>query len=192
MKKSLLCLLVFLVAASIPASASDTGFYLGAALGSSSIDVLDFYPTLGDSVEDNDVAYKAYGGYRILKFLAVEAGYVNFGNPQWLERNVQGFRERADVNIKGWDAFVVGILPVGNVVDIYGKLGVFAWDTQIESFLQGDVVYTESSTGTDTVYGFGIGFWVGPNVTLRGEGEWFEIGDYGSVALYSVNVTYTF
>jgi hypothetical protein len=184
--------LAVIVVATVPASASDTGFYLGAAVGTSSIDVLEFYPTIGDWVEDTDIAYKAYGGYRLLKFLAVEGGYTNFGNPQWLERNVQGYRERIDINVKGWNAFVVGILPVSNVVDIYGKLGVLAWDTRIESFLRGDIVYTESSSGTDSAYGIGIGFWVGPNVALHGEAGWFKIGEYDTIALYSIDVTYTF
>jgi len=192
MKKSLPCLLVILVAATIPASASDTGFYLGAGLGLTSIEVLDFYPTLGDAVEDDAAAFKAIGGYRVLKFFAIEAGYTNLGSPQWLERDVQGFRERAEVSITGWDAFIVGILPVGNVVDLYGKLGIMAWDTQVTSVLDGEIIYSESSTGNDTAYGFGAGFWVGPNVALRGEGEWFKIGEYGTVVLYSVNVTYTF
>ena len=40
MKKSVLCLLVILVAATVPASASDTGFYLGVGIGRSSIDIL--------------------------------------------------------------------------------------------------------------------------------------------------------
>lgn len=192
MKKCLLCLLVILVAASIPASASDTGFYLGAGIGKASVDPLKFYPTLGDNVENDDLGYKVYGGYRFLKFLAVEAGYTNFGNLQFAERNVQGWQEIVDLSVKGWDAFVVGILPVSNVVDIYGKLGIMAWDTTITSTLREEIHYTESSTGTDTAYGIGAGFWVGPNVTLRAEAEWFKIGDYDTVPLYTFNVTYTF
>ena len=192
MKKSLLCLLVILVAASIPASASDTGFYLGAGIGIASVDPKKFYPELGNYTENPDIGYKAYGGFRFLKFLGVEAGYTNFGNLQFPEKNVQGWQEIADINVKGWDAFVVGILPVSNVVDIYGKLGIMAWDTTITSTLRGEIHYTESSTGTDTAYGIGAGFWVGPNVTLRVEGEWFKIGDYETVPFYTVDVTYTF
>ena len=192
MKRTVLCLLVVFVAATIPASASDTGFYLGAGIGKPSIDVLDFYPTLGDYVEDDGLSYKAYGGYRIFKFLAFEGGFTNLGNNQYLERNVQGYREKVDISIKGFNAFVVGILPVSNVVDIYGKLGILAWDTDITVTLREEVNFAESSSGTDTAYGIGAGFWVGPNVTLRGEGEWFKIGDYGTVGFYSVNVTYTF
>ena len=192
MKKSLLGLFVILVAATIPASASDTGFYLGAGIGQASMEIRDFYPELGDYVETPTPGYTAYGGYRFLKFLAVEAGYADLGSPQWQERNVQGYQERAEVSIKGWDAFVVATLPVSNVVDIYGKLGIMAWKTEITSFLQADYIYSESSTGTDTAYGIGAGFWVGPNVTLRVEAEWFKIGDYDTVPFYTFNVTYTF
>ena len=192
MKKSVLCLLVVLVAATVPASASDTGFYLGAGVGRSSIDIYKFYPSLGDSLEQDNSAFKAFGGYRFLKFLAVEAGYANLGSPQGLERNVQEHPERAEVSVKGWDAFAVGILPLGEVVDVFGKIGMMSWDTDITSVQDGEIIYSESATGNDAAYGIGIGFWVGPNVTLRGEGEWFKIGDYDTVALYTINVTYTF
>jgi len=191
-KRGVLCLAAFLVVAAVPASASDTGFYVGAGIGLASMDPNDFYPTLGDAVEEADFSFKAYGGYRLLKFLAVEAGYTDLGSPQWRERNVQGYQETLEVSVQGWHAFVVGILPVGNAVDLYGKLGIMAWDTKITSVLLAEPVYSESSSGSDTAYGLGVGFWVGPNVTLRGEGEWFEIGDYGTVALFSVNVSYTF
>jgi opacity protein-like surface antigen len=192
MKNSVLCLAIVFIAATAPASASDTGFYLGAGIGQSAIDIKEFYPSLGDSLEQDSDAFKAYGGYRFLKCIAVEAGYTNLGSPQGLERNVPEHPETAEVSVKGWDAFAVGILPVGNVVDIFGKIGMMSWDTKITSVQDGEVRYSESSTGTDTAYGIGIGFWVGKNVTLRGEGEWFKIGDYQTVALYSFNVTYTF
>jgi OOP family OmpA-OmpF porin len=192
MKKSALCLMVLIVAATVPASASDTGFYLGAGIGRSSIDILEFYPSLGDSLDQENSAYKVYGGYRFLKFLAVEAGYTDLGSPQGMERNVPEHPERAEVSVNGLDAFVVGILPVSQVVDIYAKAGLMSWDTDITSIQDGEVIFSESTSGTDTAFGIGIGIWVGKNVTLRGEGEWFTIGDYSTVALYTFNVTYTF
>jgi len=200
MKRSALCLFVILVAASIPASASDTGFYLGAGLGRSSIDFEKFYPEIGHDFDNtgsgyqtqDNSGYKVFGGYRFLKFLAVEAGYTNLGSPQAWETVVQEHPERAEVSVKGWDAFAVGILPLGKVVDIFGKIGMMSWDTNITSVQDAEVIYSESTTGTDAAYGIGIGFWVGKNVTLRGESEWFKIGDYDTVSLYTINVTYTF
>jgi opacity protein-like surface antigen len=78
------------------------------------------------------------------------------------------------------------------VVDIFAKIGMMSWDTKITSVQDGELKYSESATGTDAAYGFGIGFWVGKNVTLRGEGEWFKIGEYDTVSVYTANVTYTF
>ena len=192
MKKSVLCLLVILVAATVPASASDTGFYLGVGIGRSSIDILTYYPSLGDHLAQDNSAYKAYGGYRLLKFLAVEAGYANLGSPQGLERNVQEHPERAEVRVKGWDAFAVGILPVSQVVDIFAKIGMMSWDTKITSIQDTELIYSETDTGTDPAYGIGIGFWVGKDVTLSAQGEWFKIGDYENAGLYTVNISYTF
>jgi hypothetical protein len=192
MKKSVLCLLVVLVAATVPASASDTGFYLGIGIGRSSLDILKFYPSLGEHLAQDNSAFKAYGGYRFLKFLAVEAGYTNLGSPQGLERNVQEHPERAEVVVKGWDAFAVGILPVSQGVDIFAKIGMMSWDTKITSVQDTEVIYSESVTGTDAAYGIGIGFWVGKSVRLSAEGEWFKIGDYDTIALYTVNISYTF
>ena len=63
---------------------------------------------------------------------------------------------------------------------------------QLDVMVDGEVIFSESASGTDTAYGIGLGIWVGKNVTLRGEGEWFTIGDFDTVALYSFNVTYTF
>jgi hypothetical protein len=191
-KKTVLCLLVVLVAATVPASASDTGFYLGVGIGRSSIDILEFYPSLGEHLAQHNSAYKAYGGYRFLKFLAVEAGYTNLGSPQGLERNVQEHPERVEVSVRGWDAFAVGILPVSQGVDIFAKIGVMSWDTKITSVQDTEVIYSETDTGTDAAFGIGIGFWVGKSVRLSAEGEWFKIGDYDNVALYTVNISYTF
>jgi len=192
MKKSVLCLAVILVAATAPASASETGFYLGAGLGPSSIDIKAFYPSLGDSTIQDGTAYKAFGGFRFLKFLAIEAGYADLGSPQGIERNVQEHPERVEVSVKGWDAFAVLIIPVSNGVDIFGKIGMMSWDTNITSVQDNELNYAESFSGTDTAYGIGIGFWVGMGFTIRGEGEWFTIGDFETVAIYTANLIFTF
>jgi OOP family OmpA-OmpF porin len=191
-RKCVLSLAAVLITAALPLSAADTGFYVGAGIGLSSLDVYEFYPTLGDAIENGDLAYKAYGGYRFSKFLAVEGSYALLGSPQWQERNVLGNRETAEVSVKGWDAFVVGILPVSKSFDIFAKVGLIAWDTEITSVRIQEVIFSESESGTDPAYGLGFGWWVGTNVTLRLEGEVLTIGDYDDVGQYSVGVSYTF
>ena len=72
MRKSLLCLMVILVAAAVPASAIENGFYLGGGIGGSSLEVQDVAEEFGAfRFSDGDTAYKLFGGFRFLNFLAV-------------------------------------------------------------------------------------------------------------------------
>jgi OOP family OmpA-OmpF porin len=199
-RKSILSIAAVLMTAALPLAAADTGFLVGGGLGRSTIDIESFYPEIGNEGENlgsgyqeqHNSAWKLYGGYRFLRFVAVEASWFSLGSPQVWETTVQEDPERAEVSVKGFDAFVVGILPVSNSFDIFAKVGLVAWDTDITSVQNQQVIFSESESGTDTAYGFGLGWWVGANVTLRLEGEVFTIGDYDDVALYSVGVSYTF
>src|SRR3954462_8100575 len=87
------------LALSASASAADNGFYLGASVGRSNVDIdRDVV-----RIDENDTAYKIIAGLRPLDWLGVEASYVNFGKP---EKGAQ----KADSD--GFTAFVVGFLPV--------------------------------------------------------------------------------
>lgn len=199
-RKCALSLAAVLITAALPLSAADTGFLVGGGVGRSSIDVESFYPEIGNEGENlgsgyqeqHNSAWKVYGGYRFLRFLAVEASWLSLGSPQIWETTVQEDPERAEVSVEGWDAFVVGILPVSKSFDLFAKVGVIAWDTEITSIQNQEVIFSESRSGSDTAYGFGLGWWVGTHVTLRLEREVFTIGDYDDVTLFSVGVSYTF
>jgi OOP family OmpA-OmpF porin len=189
------------VAAALPASASDTGFFLGVGLGRSTIDIKEFYSAIGQPDNDDadpgfqsqhNSAFKVYGGYRFSDFLAVEASSLDLGSPQAWETTVQEHPERAEISVDGWNAFAVGIVPVGRIVDFFAKIGMMSWDSEIISIQDEVVIHSESSSGTDLAYGLGIGFWVSGSVTVRVEGERFTIGDYDDVSLWSLGVAFTF
>jgi OOP family OmpA-OmpF porin len=80
---------------------------------------------------------------------------------------------------------VVGFLPVGPV-DLLARVGVYAWDGNIEvgGLDLGD-------DGTDLTYGIGAQFRVW-SLSLRAEYERFDISDADTVDLISVGVTWTF
>ena len=72
MRKMALSLMVILVAAAMPASAIENGFYLGGSIGGSSLEVQDVAEEFGAfRFSDGDTAYKLFGGFRFLNFLAV-------------------------------------------------------------------------------------------------------------------------
>jgi OOP family OmpA-OmpF porin len=188
--KKLMVLLVMVIAAAAPASALDRGFYLGAGFGFSSFDVGDFYDDYRPlRFEEGNPGFKVFGGYRIFNFLAVEVGYLDYGNITKRE-GLRGFNERLSVGIDQWDASVLGVIPLGHKAGLFGKVGAASWDA--------DVLYTAdgvpldlSSSGTDLTYGLGVDF-VFKKVGIRVEGDWLDIPDTGGAFMASFNLTYNF
>jgi len=190
MKKRLMFLLVVAVAAAAPVSALDRGFYLGAGFGSSSFDVGDFYEDYQPlHFEEGNPGYRFFGGYRIFKYLAVEVGYLDYGNTTKRE-GLRGFDERLSVSISQWDGSVLGIIPLGRKVGIFGKVGAASWDTNV-LYTADDVPLDLSSSGTDLTYGLGADF-VFKKIGLRVEGDWLDIPDTSGVFMVSFNLTYNF
>jgi Outer membrane protein beta-barrel domain len=190
MRKMALSLMVILVAAAVPASAIENGFYIGGSIGGSSLEVRDFDDELGDlRFSNGDTAYKLFAGFRFLNFLAVEAGYVDLGDPTDIVGDVEGDPLRVQIGVKGWDAFAVGLLPIGPV-DLFAKVGVVSWDADIIAVLD-DAIDSDSDSGTDAAYGIGVALRLG-KVALRAEGEQFNIADAEEVYMFSVGATFTF
>ena len=190
MRKMVLSLMVVLVAAAVPAAAIENGFYLGGSIGGSSLEVQDFDEEFGAfQFSDGDTAYKLFGGFRFLNFLAVEAGYVDLGDPTDIIASIEGDQLEVQIGVKGWDAFAIGLLPIGPV-DLFAKVGVVSWDADIRAVLD-DVTDTDSDSGTDAAYGLGVALRLG-KVALRAEGEQFKIADAEEVYMFSVGATFTF
>ena len=192
MRKSLLSLAIILVAAAMPASAIENGFYLGGSIGGSSLEIRDFDEELGDlRFSGSGTAYKLFAGFRFLNFLAVEGGYVDFGDPNDVVGGSGDDAIDVQIGLKGWDAFAVGLLPIGPV-DLFAKFGVVSWNADIRArLIPTDVFDTDSESGTDAAYGIGVALRLG-KVALRAEGEQFKIADAEDVYMFSVGATFTF
>jgi OOP family OmpA-OmpF porin len=192
MRKILMCWVALATMAAIPAGAIENGFYIGGSVGGSTLEVRDIDDELGDvRFNDGDTGYKLFAGFRFLNFLAVEGGYVNLGKPNDVVGETDGDWIDVQIGLTGWDAFAVGLLPVGPV-DLFAKVGVVAWDADISARLvQSDEVDSDSDSGTDAAWGLGIGLRLG-KVTLRAEGEQFDIGEAEDVYLFTVGATFTF
>ena len=129
--------LVMLVASvailSTPAYAVDhgTGAYIGAKVGQGEYqgacdDVASVAGGFGlpSSCEDKDTAFKIYGGYRFLPYLAAEIGYTNPGK-------VTATIGAASAELKSWEIpiYAVGILPLADdELWLMAKVGGVYWD----------------------------------------------------------------
>jgi hypothetical protein len=190
MKKCVLGLLIVLLVAAVPASADNKGFFVGGGLGKSNLEVSDFFPELVNlRGSENGFGFKLFGGYRFFEFLAVEAGYTDLGTQETWETSHLMFRHRVKVGVTGWNASAIGFLPLGSV-DLFAKVGVMSWDANIAIGLVGSDE-KESLSGTDMTFGLGIGFNF-KHLFVRGEGEWYQIGDVDNVLMVSISLGYSF
>lgn len=156
------------------ACAADNGFYLGASLGQSNVEIRQGLA----NVDGDDTGYKLIAGIRPLDWLAVEANYIDFGEVK------DGGAVFAN---DGLSAFVVGFLPVGPV-DLFAKGGLVKSDSTVK--LRG-VGKLFDSDGTDLAYGVGAQFRL-LSLSLRAEYEVFDVDNVKDLNMLSVGLTYTF
>ncbi len=179
MRKAILFAAALLALPALPAVAADNGFYLGGSVGQVNLKIDDLTNGVlpNDDFDSDDTAFKLIAGIRPLDWLAVEAAYVNFGEP---EDTVLGQKLKADGD--GISAFAVGFLPTGPV-DLFAKVGLIAWDSKITGGAFDD-------DGSDLAYGAGAQFRV-LGLAVRAEYEKFDISDV-DLDMISIGVTYTF
>ena len=189
MRKSVLFLVLMLVAASTPSLAADNGFYLGLGVGRGSLTPSKFYDDQGQSVVEEPSAYKLYGGYRFFNYLGVEAGYMDLGSTQAMEKMVMGHPKTLDVAVEGWGAFAVGYLPIKRV-DLFAKIGIVSWDTEVWASQDAEEIYRDAQSGSDLAWGVGLNIELGRLVSLRGEYEQFAIGDVDDASMFTIGVLF--
>ena len=166
------------------------GWYAGASAGQSSADVSsNGLVVIGATastvtVEDTDTGYKAYGGYRFGRHLAVEAGYVDLGS-FGATRHVTspGIGSlKAETSVSGIFGQAVGIIPLGERFSLFATGGLFANEVKTTLSSTGGVVLvgqrSESHSDVNAKLGVGAGFDFTPNFGVRVEWErFFQVGD---------------
>ncbi len=168
------------------------GPYVGAGLGYSKLDndTLNRLDSAGANTDDSDTGYKLFVGYQFNPNFAIEASYLDFGD---FEANAGA--EKLTASADGFGFALVGKLPIQNGFSVYGKLGMVAWD--------GDIDYRDSSTGTtasladdgtDPFYGIGAEYEV-ERILMRAEFERYDISESGEdfeIDLISASIGYRF
>jgi OOP family OmpA-OmpF porin len=140
--------LLALAAVTLPAAAQtppSSGFYLGAGIADASFSVTDdgacrdYY--YGDCETwsrdgDSDTGWTATAGWRFNRWFALEAGYLDAGQPGWDDYYVYvpelngAYDVAADVKLRAADLSAVAMLPFLDVWDVYVKAGVARYDAE--------------------------------------------------------------
>jgi OOP family OmpA-OmpF porin len=196
MKKFVLAATVASVLAASPAfAAEDAGFYVGAGLGNMSLDSDSIY---GRDFDGSDTGFKVFAGYKFMPWLALEAEYLDGGEPEDVFRSEDFPDERLKVTagVSGFIGSAVGILPIGESFDVFAKAGFIYWDGDGSGKIRNDQGTLEKvsygNDGTDFAWAVGGTWYFMENLGLRAEYQGFEISDFSSVAFASASVTWSF
>ncbi|MBF7052204.1 outer membrane beta-barrel protein [Halomonas sp. KAO] len=174
---------------------SNEGPYIGAGLGHSEtdFDISGYYRDRGypnTNTDDSDTGYKLFVGYQFNPNFAIEAGYVDFGE---FTANENGGSAKAKLSVDGFSAALVGKLPIQNGFSIFGKLGMIAWDADLnESDNTGSSSYGRD--GSDPLFGIGAEYEV-ERILMRAEFERYDISEDGEdfeIDLISASIGYRF
>ena len=168
-----------LLVSAVPAQA-ETGFYAGANVGQSSIDLCGSIVVAG--CDDDDTGWKIYGGYDINPYFGVEAGYADLGE---FTATIPGITATGEYDGIFIDA--KGSLPIGDAFSVFAKLGVLFWDVEGSGAASG---YSED--GSDLSYGLGAQYMFTNQFGGRVEWQQFQDVDDDDVELWSVGAVVKF
>ena len=171
---------LFLTPAAVFAGA-ESGFYIGGGLGSSTVALANTDPTDSFDFDESDSGYKVFGGFNFgvipLIDLAVEASYVDFGNPSGTLLGGGAI----DFEVTGINAFGLAGLSFGPF-GVFAKYGVIDWDTKAS---------IGNDSGTDAAYGIGARFQIS-SLAIRVEYEEFDLSGLDDLYMASASLAYTF
>jgi OOP family OmpA-OmpF porin len=141
----------------------EKGAYIGGAIGVTEVDDdnLSDLVNFGFSVDKKDTGYQLWGGYKFLKWFAVEGRYSYLGEYTATEGGI-GVKEDA----AALTANAVFILPLGGSSwELYGQvgLGVLSYDI---SYLGAGAPPGEDGTETVGSAGLGVRWTPAPPVTI--------------------------
>lgn len=164
--------------------------YGGGGLGFSNVTVMSDSNDVccyfsGYDEGDDDTALALHLGYRVGKHLAAEVGYVA-GAPHWEEAFVylpernDVYNNFVDLDLQSLQFSALGILTIGDKWELYLKGGLAYWDADADQVLlrTSDGVVQRlsvSDSGTDLLFGAGVGLNPSPRWGLRLEFQSFGI-----------------
>lgn len=177
-------LLLPLLALSIATAQAESEVYGGAGIGYSTfkLDNVDF--------EDSTLATRAFAGFRYGRYVALEAGYIDFGTAK--DQVVLQFGQPSTtgkIKTDGYDLTLVGRYPFNDELVAFGRIGMLRWDSRKE--VEGLPIVGRDD-GNDLIWGLGVDFRGTQRIHLRIEAEFVDIEFARSWWLLTTSVMYGF
>lgn len=170
----------------IPRPAGESNWYIGATAGIAS--AKDAAPCSQFSgmlaggftcrFKENSGAFGLFGGYRIDRNFAVEAGYLDLGEFT-AEVDTTSTSVSNKVTVNGIVGDVVATVPVAGDLGLSARAGIFRWSVD-DTFVLNGVSDSSSKSGTGLHVGLGVSLKLGKRMEIRGAYEKFKkVGEEG-------------
>ena len=177
----------------LPASGQAQGFYLGGGLAQFAYEERGRVAGQDYHLErQTDWGWKAYGGYRINRYLGLEVAYADLGEPSGdVELGGSPSAYEAEVAATAWFGYLVGYIPIGPV-ELVPKLGVADWDSTLTltNTNSGNVTKTDNS-GKDQAVSLGLQY-TAYRWAVRADWETVELGLDATANVYNLGAHYRF
>lgn len=157
--------------------------YVGGSAGSSKQGDTCNDPFFSGECNNEDLAWKAFGGARFNPMLGVELGYYDLGDSS-MKGTTGGSVAKLDSSTTGTAVTGVGYVPLSSQVEAFGKAGAIAWENQT-SKTSGTRTEAATASGTSALVGGGAQFKLNSNLHVRG--EWEHVFNIGADSVYETD-----
>jgi len=157
-------------------------FYVGVAAGEATLEA----PAAGARFSADDTGYKAFAGYRMVRWLSLEGAYTDLGNLTGRQEDLS-YEAEADM----LTAHAVGVLPITPRARIFAKIGLASWAC-LSTTTDGELTEGRDASGIDLSYGFGLGYDLTQRFGLRLEWETYDFDNTENVKFLSLGAQFNF
>ena len=171
--------ILFLLCVLSTHSLAQQQFYIGGGIGQSYVEEDDVLGS--EDFDEEDFAFKAFGGYRFHENFATEVDYLDFGEP---DDDILGID--TEIDLYALALFGVGVLPVSDQFELFAKLGVAYWDAEVDASAFG-ISVSDDEDGTDLAYGLGASFAFTDQFAVRAEYEGIDVDGLDAADLVTVS-----
>jgi OOP family OmpA-OmpF porin len=171
------------VAAGPVAAQPTTGLYAGASIGYSQFKDICDVVVAGVSCDDNDTAWRAFGGYQFNEYVALEFGFANLG-----AATGSGAPGSFSTEVKeAFDLSALFTIPVATRLSLLFRLGAHRARTTVDQQVPGFEALHEAKTGSSFTLGAGVEYSLG-KLGVRAEWQRYDNVATGTVAENDVDV----
>lgn len=141
-------------------SADPSGIYLGGSLGRSQYK--DTCKNLFIPCEDQDTAWRFFGGYQFNRNWALELGYGDFGEATASGDIPAGGSAAMKQHSYAFDLSGIGSLYLTERLSLFGRLGLYMGRTTRDVEFSNFPAVNDSKTNSGFTFGAGLGYNLGP------------------------------